>query len=118
MVDEATAEDVLSGDLNSAPLEKPYYNTPVGLGTMAQIGGNPLEKIDLVKAIAPSNAKNKDGKLKSKKDRKEYGLKKLFITYMTHYVDKWDAMKAYPKQIKQKPAWFDLALSKTMLVFV
>jgi hypothetical protein len=112
MVDEATAEDVISGDLYSAPPEKPIYNSPVGLGMMAQIGGNPLEKIDWVKAMAPSMARFKDGKMKTKKEKKEFELKKLFKKYVEHYAEKWDAMKTYPKQIKQKPAWFDLALSK------
>lgn len=111
MVEGATIEDIRAGDITSVPEDRKNYGI-ISEVLKQEVGSNPLEKIDLVRAIAPSTAKYKDGKIRTSKDKKEYELKKLFVKYIQHYANKWDSMKAHPKQIKQKPAWFDYALSK------
>jgi hypothetical protein len=103
MVEEATLEDVKSGSFESLTEDK----NPALIG-FEQFKSNPLSGID-TKALIQRNAVMKNEK---KITAKEFQLKKLFLSYLGHYASRWDVMQVYPKQIKQKPAWFDLALSK------
>jgi hypothetical protein len=103
MVEEATLEDVKSGSFESLAEDK----NPALIG-FEQFKSNPLSGID-TKALIQRNAVMKNEK---KLTNKEFQLKKLFLSYLAHYASRWDVMQVYPKQIKQKPAWFDLALSK------
>lgn len=108
MVESATMEDIQdirSGEGESAPDK--FYLSPTA-GGLSQFGDDPLGKIDFARASAINTAtfKEKGGKYK-----REFELKKLFLRYVQKYARKWKAMENYPKQIKQKPAWFDIALS-------
>ena len=108
MVESATMEDIQdirSGESESAPDK--FYLSPTA-GGLSQFGDDPLGKIDFARASAANTAawKEKGGKYK-----REYELKRLFLRYVQKYARKWKAMENYPKQIKQKPAWFDIALS-------
>lgn len=105
MVQGATLEDIRSGDNEPIP-EKTYLSATAG--GLSQFGDNPLSKIDFARAEAINNATFAEKKGKYKR---EYELKRLFLRYIKKYERKWSAMETYPKQIKQKPAWFDLALS-------
>ncbi len=105
MVQGATIEDIRSGDTEPVP-EKFYLKSAAG--GLSQFGDNPLSKIDFARAEAINNATFAEKKGKYKR---EYELKRLFLRYIKKYERKWKAMENYPKQIKQKPAWFDLALS-------
>jgi hypothetical protein len=108
MVEMATMENIQTRDTEEVP-DKVYLEA--GSGGLKQFGDNPLKNIDFARAQALALAKYNENK--GKKDmKKEYELKKLFLRYMIKYASKWNAMENYPKQIKQKPAWFDLALSK------
>jgi hypothetical protein len=108
MVQDATIgdiRDIRSGESEPAP-DKFYLSATAG--GLSQFGDDPLGKIDFARASAINTAtfKEKGGKYK-----REFELKKLFLRYVTKYARKWKAMENYPKQIKQKPAWFDIALS-------
>lgn len=107
-MDNATMENVQglqSGESMSAP-DKFYLNSAAG--GLSQFGDDPFGNIDFARASAINTAtfKEKGGKYK-----REYELKKLFLRYVIKYSRKWKVMENYPKQIKQKPAWFDMALS-------
>ena len=104
MVEGATLEDIKYGGIDSAPADKSYLNPAAG--GLSQFGDNPLAKID-TQALRKVNEVLKNEK---KITSKQYQLRKLFILYLIRYSTKWNAMENYPKQIKQKPAWFDLAL--------
>lgn len=104
MVDGATISDVRESDLENLPGEKVQAEITSGLG---QFGVNPIKDIDLTRAIASNEAKRKEKKLSGK----VYTVRKLFLQYVKKYKSKWEVMKNYPKQIRQKPAWFDYALS-------
>lgn len=104
MVDGATLTDVRESDLENIPGERVQAEITSGLG---QFGVNPIKDIDLTRAIASNEARRKEKKLSNK----VYTVRKLFLQYVKKYKAKWEVMKNYPKQIKQKPAWFDYALS-------
>jgi hypothetical protein len=104
MVEGATLEDIKYSGIDSAPVDKSYLNPAAG--GLSQFGANPLKKID-VQALIKINEVLKNEKKISKK---EYQLRRLFLLYINRYATKWNALENYPKQIKQKPAWFDLAL--------
>lgn len=109
MADGATVEDVLSGE----PVRKLSFTEAqkeASSGELTQLGENPLAGIDFAKAEAMNKAYYEENKRNSKVKR-EYLLKRLFLQYARKYALKWNAVLNYPKQIKQKPAWFDLALS-------
>jgi len=106
MVDIATGEDIRNMDNERVP-DKMYLDE----SGLKQFEKNPLKNIDFARAQALALAKFNEKK--GKKDvKKEFELKRLFLRYVIKYANKWDAMQNYPKQIKQKPAWFDLALGK------
>jgi|WetSurMetagenome_2_1015567.scaffolds.fasta_scaffold71535_2 hypothetical protein len=105
MVEGATLEDIRSGEGEIIP-EKSYLDPSVE--GLTQLEGNPLDKID-TKALMQRNEVMYKEKQISKRD---YQLKRLFLLYIRNYADKWYSKITYPKQIKQKPAWFELALSK------
>lgn len=104
MVDGATLSDVRESDLENIPGERVQAEITSGLG---QFGVNPIKDIDLTRAIASNEAKRKEKKISGK----VYTVRKLFLQYVKKYKAKWEVMKNYPKQIRQKPAWFDYALS-------
>lgn len=105
----ATAEDVISGE----PVKQSYIELQKEASSegLTQMGKNPLAGIDFAKAEAMNNAAYMEKKYKGAKGKRIYELKKVFLRYAKKYALKWDAVINYPKQIKQKPAWFDLALS-------
>jgi hypothetical protein len=103
----ATVEDVLA-NRDENPLNPTTYLQEAS-GELSQLGTNPLAKIDFARAEAMNNAKYAEKKTSATK--RVYWLKKLFLLNAKKYAEKWDVMKTYPKQITQKPAWFDLALS-------
>lgn len=105
MGDGATLEDVIA-NRDEEPLQQKEYIKAVS-GEISQLGVNPLSKIDFAKAEALNNSSYKERKV----TKRVYELKKVFLRYAKKYALKWDAVMNYPKQIKQKPAWFDLALS-------
>lgn len=104
MVDGATLSDVRESDLENLPGERVQAEITSGLG---QFGVNPIKDIDLTRAFASQKAKVGEKKLSNKVAT----VRKLFLQYVKKYQGKWEVMKNYPKQIKQKPAWFDYALS-------
>jgi hypothetical protein len=105
MVDDgATLSDVRESDIENFSGEKAQAGITSGL---SQFGVNPIKNIDLTRAEASNNAKKKENRI----SKKVYTVKRLFIQYVNKYKSKWEVMKNYPKQIKQKPAWFDYALS-------
>jgi len=108
MVDDgATIEDVKYS--SNDPIEQRYQKA--SREEISQLGANPLRNIDLARAEAANVAYANQNKGK-KGVANIFQLKKLLIQYVKKYQNKWDAMLTYPKQIKQRPAWFDLALSK------
>jgi hypothetical protein len=104
MADRATLEDIKYGGLESAPADKSYLNPAAG--GLSQFGENPLAKIDFKALINANEVLKKEKKL----SQKQYWVRRLFLQYCLHYSIKWSALENYPKQIRQKPAWFDLAL--------
>lgn len=110
MADGATVEDVISYSKDEPLQPKSYLeeHLKAASGELAQFGDNPLSKIDFARAEAINSATYAEKKGKYKK---EFELKRLFLRYAKKYALKWNAVMNYPKQIKQKPAWFDLALS-------
>lgn len=101
MADVATNEDLRLGGL-----ESPTDNTKIL--DFSKFGTNPLASIDTKAMIQRNDVMFKEKKI----PRKDYELKKLFLRYLNHYAKRWEVMQVYPKQIKQQPAWFYLALNK------
>jgi hypothetical protein len=104
MADRATLEDIKYSGLEAAPVDKTYLNPAAG--GLSQFGENPLAKID-TQALKKANDVLKSEK---KITSKQHWVRKLFLQYVERYGKKWSALENYPKQIRQKPAWFDLAL--------
>jgi hypothetical protein len=109
MVDDgATIEDIKDSVGEGSVSDKSYLNT---FGGSVRFEDNPLQNIDFARAYSMNTVKFKEG-AKNKETKREYFLKKLLIEYVKKYVNKWMTVIEHPKQIKQKPAWFDTALSK------
>ena len=109
MVDDgATIEDIKDSVDEAKVSDKSYLNT---LSGSVKFEDNPLQNIDFARAVSINNATFNENK-KLKDARHTFRLKNLLLQYVMKYVNKWMTVIEHPKQIKQKPAWFDLALSK------
>jgi len=106
--DSATIEDIKDSVDEAKVSDKSYLNT---LSGSVKFEGNPLQNIDFARAVSINNATFNENK-KLKDARHTFRLKNLLLQYVMKYVNKWMTVIEHPKQIKQKPAWFDLALSK------
>jgi len=107
MVEGATVEDVKSS-VGEEPVKDKFYLNPIS-GGLSQFTENPLQNMDFARLLAGANVKFAENKSK-KGAKREFFLKKLFLQHAMKYQNKWESLADHPKQIRQKPAWFDLAL--------